>query len=523
MSSKKPLPLAAIDIGSNAARMVLAHAEGPERVKIVKTLREPLRLGKEVFASGTIGERGLARLLRCLERFRNQMDRSGTRLYRAVATSALREAEDREEVIQTVARQTGLEIQVIGGEEEARYVYLAIAREVPLNGRLAAMIDIGGGSVEITMSRNQEILAVDSLKLGTVRVLKRLQSGTDDPDFRQRLREYALANRGHLQKLTRRSAVEVCIGTGGNVEALGDLRCRLLGRESNGMLTREELDTLSKRLESMSYLERIEKLELRPDRADVILPAAIVLQTLMEVLRADHLLIPHVGLKDGVLRELVEEHFCENPSLTRQQAIQSALQMGDRHGFDRQHAQQVTDLALQLFDETRFLHQLGEEQRFLLEVAALLHDVGKAVNVSSHHKHSHYLVRHTPLFGLTMPQRIQVACVARYHRKAAPEPAHEELREVPPRDRQPIVILSALLRLAEALDAEHGGQVRRVEASQGKRRVTLYLEGPGGMLLERWAVQKTLAILERALGCPFRIRVKGPGRKADASAEAAQA
>lgn len=492
-----PSNVAAIDIGSNAVRLIVAQAGENERT-VIKTEREAVRLGADVFAHGILGPEAFDRLIKAMASFKQTMQKLEVQRYRAVATSALREARNRGDVLEVVARQSGVEIELIDGEEEARLIFLAISNAIELGDKRTGLIDIGGGSTEVAISRGGEVLWVDSFKLGTVRSLGQMRVG--DGNFARRLKELVLAQKSSVP----REPVELCVGTGGNVEAYGDLRKKLLDQDNSKLLKRAELHELLERLQSLSYEERIEQLGLRPDRADVIIPAGVLLESMMELLGADEVQIPRVGLKDGLLEDLLTA----NPRRPWEQALRSAYQLGRRCNFDEVHADKVAELALELFDETRNLHKLDEKARFYLHVAALLHDVGKFINPSGHHKHSYYLIRNSRILGLNPNQRNLIACVARYHRKAAPDGNHTPFRELSPREKTLCQKLSSLLRLAEALDAEHRGQIRSVKARKAKGALLLKLEGPGDLLLERWAVQPSLAILNEALGVPVQVAFK---------------
>lgn len=497
VTREMPSNVAAIDIGSNAVRLIVAQPGDGART-VVKSEREPVRLGADVFAHGTLGTEAFEKLLKAISAFKQTMAKLDVQRYRAVATSALREARNREDVLEAVAQKTGVEIELIDGEEEARMVFLAVSNALDLGHKRTALVDIGGGSTEVAIAQDGEVVWVDSFKLGTVRSLGQLRQG--DGHFGRRLKELVLAQKSSFPQ----DKIDMCVGTGGNVEAYGDLRKKLLGEENGKFLRRGELSELLARLQKLSYEERIDQLGLRPDRADVIVPAGILLETLMELLGVEELEIPRVGLKDGLLEDLLTP----NPRRREHQALRSAYQLGRRCSFDEVHADKVVELALELFDETKSLHRLDEKARFYLHVAALLHDVGKFINPSGHHKHSHYLIRNSRLLGLSPNQRNLIACIARYHRKSAPEASHTPFRELSPREKMLVTKLSALLRLAEALDAEHRGQIRSVKASKGKGALLLKLEGPGDLLLERWAVQPSLAILIEALGIPVQVAFK---------------
>lgn len=495
--------LAAIDVGSNAIRMAVAELGENNRVILVKNFREAVRLGKDVFTEGHISERTIEKAVHAFERFRIQLDKLGVKHYRAVATSASREAQNRELFFDRVRREAGIELRLLSGGEEARLVHLAVSRKLNLGDQLSLLVDIGGGSVELVAAQGDQVLAIESLKMGTVRLLTRLQEkGTTPAQFSQLAREYVVSARAWIEQRLDHKVPTVFVGTGGNVEALLELAKRLFVRDASDVISRQDLEEILRRLEGMNQLERIRQLDLKPDRADVIVPAAIVLQTLMAQLGTDQLLVPGVGLKDGVLEDLVDEHFGGREArLHRQQVLAAAFQMGRKYQFDERHARKVSDLSLQLFDQTALLHGLDEDYRFLLEIAALLHDIGKFVNFTGHHKHSQYLIESTPLVGLTDDQKRVVAALARYHRKSAPTMAHPFYRDLPLPDRTAVLRLFGLLRLAEALDAEHESRVEGVRVvAAGKNRLQLKLEGKGDLLLEKWAIHTKEDVLDKALG-----------------------
>jgi exopolyphosphatase / guanosine-5'-triphosphate,3'-diphosphate pyrophosphatase len=253
-------------------------------------------------------------------------------------------------------------------------------------------------------------------------------------------------------------------------------------------------------LQGMSFVERLQELRLRPDRADVIVPASIVLQTIVRQAGVDQVLVPNVGLKDGLLLDIVQDLYDKKHRLHRDQVLASALQVGRKYAFDEPHATAVARFAAQLFDETQRLHHLDDESRLLLEVAALLHDIGHFVSATEHHKHTFYLLTATPLIGLSKLQRAVVANVARYHRKSAPSLQHEPFKVLPAKDRVVVSKLAALLRIADALDNEHAGKVSGISVEYDRPRLVLKLHGQDDLLLEKWALVKRTPLLEEVFG-----------------------
>jgi exopolyphosphatase/guanosine-5'-triphosphate,3'-diphosphate pyrophosphatase len=431
-------------------------------------------------------------------KFRKLINNEKAKSIRAVGTSALREASNREYVINQIAKASEIIIEPISGDEEARLVHLAITSNVKLNHKLALLVDVGGGSVEISIANQREILVTESFATGTVRLLQMLeQRKRGDRIFRQLVHAYLNVADTRLKKEIAKHKIDFCIATGGNVEALGELGVQLCGRKNNTSLTTNDLDSILARLKSRSYEDRIMKFKLRPDRADVIIPAAIVLQNVAQHARIDRILIPRVGLKDGLLIDMASKlHKVEEP-LYHSQVIISARLLGRRFDYAAQHSMTVARIALDLFDSTRRLHKLGAKERTLLEVAGLLHDIGYYIDMTDHHKHSYYLIKGSPTIGLSDAQREIVATVVRYHSRALPKPSHKEYEELSIEQRSVVNRLAPLLRLAEALDREHAGKVKRFHITVGKTKLKLRLVGRGGLLLERWAIARNSAWFEK--------------------------
>jgi exopolyphosphatase/guanosine-5'-triphosphate,3'-diphosphate pyrophosphatase len=491
--------LAAIDVGSNAMRLAIGSAEG-EKVRPISTLREPVRLGADVFKNGEISDSRLVEAIEAFLKFRKLINQYNVKHVRAVATSALREATNRDYVINQIAKATEITIEPIGGEEEARLVYLAASSVVKLNERVALLMDIGGGSVEISLATGDGIIATESFAIGTVRLLQMMeQKKRGDRVFRQLVREYLNVSDTRLRKEIGEHQIDLCIATGGNAESLGDLRVQLCDARDDKSITVDELDLILKELQSRSYEDRIKDFGLRPDRADVIIPAAIIIQNVARESHTEQIAIPRVGVKDGVLINMAAklEGTEPTPPLQRSQVITSARLLGRKYEYETQHAQTVARFAVQLFDSTKKLHKLSGDARILLEVAGLLHDIGYYISITDHHKHTFYLINSSPIIGLSDSGKAIVANVARYHSRSFPKKTHKEFMALSPKERRVVLKLASLLRLAEALDREHGNKTEGFKLIKGKKKLTLRLKGQGDLLLERWALGYGARLFEK--------------------------
>jgi len=492
--------LAAVDVGSNAIRLAIGSVDGDRKLTIIENLRESVRLGQDVFKNGTIAEETIERATEAFVRFRQSIESHGAKWTKAVATSAIREALNRELFVDRVAQASGIEIEPIGSEEEARLIHLGVSEKVNLKNKLAMLVDIGGGSAEITLAQDGQILSTETFRMGAVRLLQVLEEKKHgERKFNQLVREYVDAAQRRIKKEIGSQKIDLCVGTGGNIESLGELRRELFRKDRNTVIAKDELDAIVKKLQAMSYEERIQQLRLRPDRADVIVPASVVMQKIVKLANVDEVLIPNVGLKDGLLIDMMQELYGEKKHLHRDQVFASALQAGRKYMFDEQHGTITAKFAVKLFDETKNLHNLNLEYRLLLEVAALLHDIGMFINVNDHHKHTYYLLTSTPVIGLNQTQMGIVANVARYHRKSFPKVSHEGYRVLSSKDRVIVSKLAALLRLADAMDNEHASKVTDFDIDYKKPKFIIRLKGEGDMLLEKWALANKAGLFEDVL------------------------
>ena len=489
--------IAAVDIGSNGIRLAIGRLLDDQIPHIVETRREAIRLGQDVFSGGGIEEETIERAQQAFDNFKSLIDTYEAHPVRAIGTSALREATNQDLFIDRIFQNSGIKIEVVSAEEEARLVNLAISQVLDLRGKRAMLIDIGGGSVEIVLSQDAQIERTESLKLGTVRLLELLKNQDGSVElFSQLTTDYVQRTEKWFGNLVANQKLDLCIGVGGNVEELGKLRCSQLNKDSNGELFEDELTALLRILETMTYEERIEKLAMRPDRADVIIPAAIVLKSLMSQASINRLVIPKVGVRDGVLLDIADNVNQKGTQSQRDGILNAALHVGRRYQFDEAHGRAVAKFAVSLFDQMLDLHRLDEESRTILEVASLLHDIGRYIRNSGHHKHTQYLLRETPIMGLNESQLARVATIARYHRKAKPSLRHEPYKALQRSSRIEVSKLAAILRIATALDIEQNGKVSQIEVEQDGSNLRLQIAGEGDLLLERWAVMKRRSLFE---------------------------
>lgn len=499
--------LCAIDVGSNAMRLAIGFMDHNRKLHVVEEMREPIRLGLDVFTKGSISKETTSRSIEAFKRFKDLIEQHHVLKVRAVATSALRESQNREAFIRKIQQATGIELKTITAEEEALLVYLAVSKKIPLDSKTAMLVDIGGGSVEITLARNGKILATESFQMGAVRLLQVLEREKyGEVKFNKMVQEYVEAARKRFNQKLAGEKIDLCVGTGGNLDALIILKDQLLHKKDASYVTRSELEAILSKVRKYSYDDRITKLGLRPDRADVIIPAATALLQILEVSHSNRVYIPNVGVKEGLLIDMVSEFLTGKPPLHRDEVMTSVRRTGEKYSYDEEHSETVSRLALDLFDKTRNLHRLGDDNKLLLETAARLHDIGQFVSYAAHHKHSYYLIKASQLIGLNPEQVEVVANIARYHRKAMPKATHENYRLLNPKEKVTVCKLAALLRVADAMDHDHSGRVQGINVQFKKPHFSLRMLGQGDLLLERWALLKKCDLFEKVFKLKFSVK-----------------
>ncbi len=500
-SGRFPLRIGCVDTGSNAIRFFAAEFHEPGKYDTLAYERVPVRLGHEVFLTGRLAEKAMDGAVQAFVSFREKMADLELDTFRAVATSAVREAKNGYEFVGRILEESNIHLEVISGSEEARLVHLSVASRVNLTGGHWILADLGGGSVEVSLVDDMGMLWSESHTMGSVRLLERLSQAQPEPaSFRALLSDYVSTLR--IPAPAQYWSPAGFVATGGNIEALA----KLAGspKDPNGVssVQVDALDSAIDLLGRLSFKERVTQLGLREDRADVILPAAMVYYHLARTAGASSILVPGVGVKEGILLDLAEELVAHDSHEVRkeEQLTKAAISLGRRFMFDEAHGLQVARIALSLFDQLQELHELGQHERTLLLAAAILHDIGSFISRKGHHKHSLYLIRRSELPGLSPTDMLIVGNIARYHRKNIPRPNHVDFMRLSPEQRDRVLRLSAILRVADALDRAHLQNVQGVGVLREPKAVRLDLESESDCLLERWALAQKKSLFEKVYG-----------------------
>ncbi len=503
--------LAVIDIGTNSIHMVLAEILPDGGYKILDRFKDITRLGDGAFAARRLSDEAMGRALSILKTLVTLARNKGFDRMVAVATSAVREARNGGEFVSRIAEHTGLAVRVISGTEEARLIYLGVKNSIALLEKPALIVDVGGGSVELIVGNRERMLHAQSLKLGAIRLVDQFLSKTPPPaPVLHVLEETVTAQlRTAIESFTIRQFDQL-IATSGMAANLAEVihlkqTGRPLPQHNLATVALKDLRSLESELARSSLRARLAIPGLDPKRADTLLPAAVVLRCLMELLGLQEMTLCDKAIREGVIYDFIVRHRegleaeREIPDVRRR----SVMRLVRRCHAPEVHSLHVAALALCLFDQTRPWHRLGPQERSWLEYAAMLHDVGYLINARQHHKHAYYLIRHSDLEGFTASEVEVMANVARYHRRALPSLKHQGFENLPPSLRRVVKILAALLRIADGLDRTHFSVVQSVKVRLGKTAVVEAMVS-GDAEIELWAAQNRSELFEQVFRRPIR-------------------
>jgi exopolyphosphatase/guanosine-5'-triphosphate,3'-diphosphate pyrophosphatase len=513
--------LAAIDIGTNSVHMIVVQVNPDRSFTVIDREKEMVRLGAGGLDGRSLTPSAMHAALQALSKFKRLADAHRVDDILAAATSATREADNGGDFLAAIEADTGIRARTISGRDEARLIHLAACYGADVGRGQAGVIDIGGGSVEITCGTPTRVRLAASFKLGVIRLTERFVKS--DPlsarDERRLVRFVSQATADHLARMRTRKLTRL-IGTSGTILSLGALALRQDGSLPDDLrnlrVPAKLIHRLRKRIVGLDLQERLELPGLDPRRADLSVAGILLLDTLLERLDADHLVLSDFALREGLVLDYVRSNQARIATIDRYPDVRrrSVVELADRCRASTEHARHVTGLALTLFDATRSLHGLGDREREWLEYAALLHDVGVHISYKAHHKHSYYLVRHGDLRGFEPDEIETIALVTRYHRRAMPKGGHDGFRTLPSTLRRAVRRLAPFVRLAEALDRSHGQPVERMDVELREADVVIRLRVRDDVELELWAAHRQAPTLEKVLGRVVRFEIIRSARRA---------
>jgi exopolyphosphatase / guanosine-5'-triphosphate,3'-diphosphate pyrophosphatase len=499
--------LAAIDIGTNSFHLIVVSVKEDGNFEIIDREKEVIRLGE-----GSAGDikiikpEAFNRAFGALKRFKEIADSHNASI-RALATSAVREAHNKNDFMEQVFKECGINIELISGIEEARLIYLGILKAVPVFDKKILAVDIGGGSTEFLVGKKGEPIFSVSMKIGAVRLTQKFF-----PDFHvnksriQNCRDWIEGELFQTANTIKNKNYQLCVGSSGTIMSAGLMINALKNNSSgNGILnnfvfTKEELDEIEEEVLSRKTVEKRKKIPGIDDKRAEIIPAGIlILSTIFRLFKLDKITISGYALREGIIIDTLQKHHSDlsKPGFEdiRRESI-SYLSKSFRN--DISHGKHVAKLSLQLFDQTKDLHKLNEECREYLEAAAILHDVGYHISHANHHRHSYYIIRNSELLGFNDNEINIIAHTARYHRKSHPKSGHHEFKALPAEIQSIIKKLSALLRIADSFDRTHRKLVSGIGTIIKNKNVEILLQYNSKIKpdIELWNLERRKGLFE---------------------------
>jgi len=462
-----------------------------------------------------LSREAMERGIQVLHQFKMIADAAGAPV-RAIATSAVREALNRDEFLRRVAIGTGIKIEIASGFEEARLIHLGILQALPVFRKKILVVDIGGGSTELIVGQGRKITYSNSVKLGAVRLTQRFfPDGKVTGKGLQECRRFIIGTLAPMVRSIRKQQYDVVIGSSGTIGNITNI-ARIKREENpdhpinNTVVSRKEISGLLGELFSeKERTNRIHAEGLDQARADIIIAGTLLLHSIVEQLHIPSLVFSDYALREGIILDTMEHHGSEKSADHLPNIREASVRhLAETFHYEKEHARHVMKLAGQIFDQTMALHKLGAREREFLDAAALLHEIGLYLSHAQHHRHSYYLIRNSELLGFTENEKEIIANVARYHRKSHPKPKHDSFMILSAEDQSVVKKLAAILRIADGLDRSHAAHVERVKCLKVKGILTIKLfHKPASHLsLEEWGAESKKNLFEETFSVHVQFR-----------------
>jgi len=508
--------LAAIDIGTNSFHLVIAKIDDKKRFTVLTRSKEVVRLGTSSNDMKYISPESMDRGVETLKRFKMICDSYEAEII-AIATSATREALNRDIFLSRVYKETGIEINIVSGYEEARLIYLGLMQSLDIYNKKILLIDIGGGSTEFLVGEKGEVKSASSVKVGAVRLTNKFSLNEKiDKDDLKNSKQFVKGAINQVIRLIENEEYELVVGSSGTIINIGsiisaeDLPTEDYEINMNGFIIKRKAlqNAITKIYKAETVSERLNIPGLDPKRADIITAGAVILEQIFSELTLEKMTLSSYALREGIIMNYIQQKSGEYDfGHLKNVRYNSVVHLGELTNYDKNHAFHVMKLSDKIFDFLKLKFELSDDDREYLEAASLLHDIGYYISHTDHHKHSYYLIRHSEMLGFNDKEIEIVANVARYHRKSHPKLKHENFNKLDSQSQELVKKLSGILRIADALDRSHRSIVNDLDISIYDKILEIKLkecsEEPS---LEIWGANVRKTLFEESFGYEVRIK-----------------
>ena len=508
--------LAAIDIGTNSFHLVIAKIDSKKRFTVLTRAKEVVRLGSSSNDMKYISPDSIERGVETLKRFKLICDSFKAEII-AVATSATREALNKQIFLQKVLEETGIEISIVSGYEEARLIYLGVLQSLDIYNKKILLIDIGGGSTEFLIGEKGEVKIASSLKIGAVRLTNKFS--LNDKINKSDLKNSKIFVKGAINQIVRTlegNDYELVVGSSGTINNIGSIISADNNPAAdyeislNGFIIKKKPfhTALEKIYDAETLAERLSIPGLDPKRADIITAGAVILEQIFSDLKIEKMTLSSFALREGIIMNYIQQRSGEfDFGHLTDVRYSSVRHLGERTNYDRQHSDQVLKLANKIFDFVKLKFEFSDDEREYLEAAAILHDIGYYISHTDHHKHSYYLIRNADMLGFNDKEIEIIANIARYHRKSHPKIKHENFSKLDEQSKELVKKLAGILRIADALDRSHKGIVNDLDIGIKDKILEINLKSCNGdPSLEIWGANIRKGLFEESFGYEVKLK-----------------
>lgn len=503
--------VAAIDIGSNKISMAIADVLSDGTVKFIEDVKKSSSIGRDTFSGGRISAETIYETCDILNKFSQLMKDYGIVNYMAVATSGIREAENREYIIEQI-RKTGIDVQIINNAQERFFSYLALKNNIKekesLNNKAVLVLNISSGGVEVSVQKNGRLIFTEYLKLGSLRLretLSELESITIN--YPTVMEEFIESKIYLLNSSVKAMKIKYFIGLGGELNTILKILKEDASIEGMNYINLNTLRKLLNKIKCMSTNQIMDAYGLSKNESEILLPSVILFSTFIKMTKAEGVLAPVASHRHGVIYDMADK-LLNSPSYRNRDIITSVWKIARKYGIEKKHASFVTKMALTIFDQTRKVNLLTDRDRLYLQVVAILHDAGNYVGFTNHEEHSYNIIKMQNLLGFSDEEMYIIANIAYYHASKLPSRRHNNYISLSDKDKIRVSKLAAILKFAESMDSSHTQKIDRLKIVFENALLTFYIYSSKDMILEKWFIDGNVDFFEEVMGVKLQIRIK---------------
>ncbi|MBP2026249.1 exopolyphosphatase/guanosine-5'-triphosphate,3'-diphosphate pyrophosphatase [Acetoanaerobium pronyense] len=513
MAGKDKL-VASIDVGSNSIRMLIAEIGSKGNIKILEELKKSIDIGKDTYNTGKVSLETIKDTVKILKNFSKLLDEYNIKNYRAVTTSGIRESKNKDYVIEQIKSGTGLDVEIINNSQERLLTYKAIREYLPEASQMrkegVLIIDIGSGGVEVTLYNEGYLCFTEYVKIGSQRLKETLSEiESDTMDFPKVLEDYIESKSYLIKENLLKYNVSNFIGLGGELSSIYKACKKTDEEKSMKKLSKDSLKEFYKEARNLSSEELSEILGINEKQSEMVVPTLAISQKFIEMTKSKDIYVPRASLRHGILADMADEAYDTQRKIDFIEDIRhSIVDIAIKYRVDYQHVEHVKDMALKIFDKTKKIHFLSERDRLLMEIASLLHDIGKYVNVNNYQVYSFHIIKALDIMGISDREMDIIAHVAKFH--ADEEPQGSKSYEVLSYDNKiRISKMAAIVKLADALDLSHKNKIKSIDVKIKGSTLTITASSNEEIPLEKWYFHKISDFFEEVMGYKPILKQKG--------------